>query len=195
MDKLWLMCTFHPGQTEEEEFFVKIVEAQDRGFNIGMCNYVMTTGNIVQYEKTWRRLLRHGIPLHPNPDWDMEGKYDEESLSILKRYLPVRDYLYRSGTQKTFKKKCLYPAIAYEMSTDGTIRVACHDHAAKTNFVKGPRLPQLYNTYTECPDFFCRCLDKYSFLMDFGRNRELNPLYSYKIQLLDLYKFLERAMS
>jgi organic radical activating enzyme len=40
--KMILMCTYHPTQVDEQQFFEKIHGLLDSGFQIGMINYVMT---------------------------------------------------------------------------------------------------------------------------------------------------------
>ncbi|MDD5069760.1 MAG: 4Fe-4S cluster-binding domain-containing protein [Candidatus Omnitrophica bacterium] len=186
-DKIWLMCTYHPCSVKEEVFFSSVIKAQDQGFKIGICNYVITNDNYLNYEPLMRRFLKYDIPLNPNPLWQFDNIYDSSSIAVLKRFLPEKDFRYRSGQKKTQGKKCLFPALAYEMKPDGEIYVACHRAFLSGNFIKDKRLKRLFNDYTNCISLTCKCLDKYSFLRGFNRNYCENTLLSYKLALLDLF--------
>lgn len=175
--KIILMCTFHPSQTTAEKFFAKMDALLAAGFQIGMVNYVMSAQNFPQYLHYKGVLAEKGIPLHPNPLWHNEGRYSPEEVELLHAELPEADFRYRSGTASPFYKKCLYPALAYEMDYRGEISVGCHGAVSGSFF--DAELPELFAGPVPCPHRSCVCLDKYSFLGEINRNTGTNPLRIY----------------
>lgn len=185
-EKIWLMCTYHPHRAEESVFMRKIIQVAHDGYNIGMVNFVITKDNSALFENMADELHKQHIPLHPNPLWDSKGRYSEEALRLFKKHLPENDFLYRSGISRTFLKKCLFPAIGYQMGPNGKINVGCHP-SLNANFLN-EQVPSLFKGYARCPKISCKCLDMYSFLRGFNRNLKLNPLLCYKEELLNLHK-------
>lgn len=175
--KIILMCTLHPSQTLPEAFFARVDAILEEGFQIGMINYVMNAENIPQYRKHKEVLAGKGIPLHPNPLWGHDNKYNPEDLELLQAELSAADFAFRSGMESPKGKKCLFPALAYELDYKGNIQVGCHSAAAGSLFDR--ELPDLFAGPVPCPADSCVCLDKYSFLGTINRNVELNPLKIY----------------
>lgn len=175
--KITLMCTFHPTETDEDKFFAKALQLRDLGFRIGMVNYVMTHDNSAAYEERRQRFADEGIMLHPNPLWNSQGYYSDGDRELLRSYLPDLDYRYRTFDESPKGKKCLFPAIAYQMNQWGRINVGCYAGIAGSFFDDG--LPGLFARTAPCPAATCRCLDMYSFLEGEDRNRSADPLAEY----------------
>jgi len=181
--KIILMCTFHPSQISESGFINRIDNILLSGFRIGMINYVMDGNNFAKYA-TYKRLFRErSVPLHPNPLWDSRGIYSKDDVDLLKRELPLPDFLYRTKTCRTQKRKCLFPSLGYEMDYCGSIWVGCH-RLLRGNIFKN-RIPTLFSNPVLCPKPYCVCLDKYSFLIDVNRNVGRDPLSIYSELLLN----------
>ena len=181
--KIILMCTYHPTQVDEHEFFEKIHRLLDSGFRIGMINYVMTSQQRENYYVYKERFRELGIPLHPNPLWGKTGRHSAEDLALFESELPTVDYLYRTGKNSPKGKKCLFPGIAYELDYRGNIMVGCHPTTSSSFFDHD--LPSLFAGPVPCPYTKCVCLDKYSFLEGSNRNITTNPLASYSRALLE----------
>lgn len=184
LSKIILMCTFHPSQVSTEAFFDHIERLKEVGFNIGMVNFVMDHSNIKLYKDIKVRMNKAEIPLHPNPLWDAQGMYSEEDLQILREELPEVDFLHRTRKNSTFAKKCLFPALAYQMTFDGNIHIGCHGNFSGSFFDE--KLPELFAGPVPCPAKSCICLDMYSFLKDINRNTDTNPLKVYSELLKDI---------
>jgi hypothetical protein len=179
--KLILMCTLHPSQTQPDAFFARIDDLLREGFRIGMVNYVMDAQNIVQYRQHKAVLNAKGIPLHPNPLWRAGNRYSPEDLELLHEELSAADFAFRTGKRSPKGMKCLYPALAYEMTYTGRIHVGCHPAAGGSFF--DDELPRAFAGPVPCPHESCSCLDMYSFLAEVNRNTGLNPLEVYGRQL------------
>jgi hypothetical protein len=175
--KIWLMCTFHPSQVDDEKYFDKLKHLNANGWKIGMVNYVIYEDQVDLFEERWRQFAELGIPLHPNPLWDSRGKFSDSALSVLKKYLDPVDYGYRGGSLSPLHKKCLFPSVSYEMFQTGAIHVGCHPQMSGSIF--DDILPKLPVGLLKCPNKTCVCLDKYSFLREVNRNTTLNPFEIY----------------
>ncbi len=175
--KIVLMCTLHPSQTTPAHFLRRIDALADAGFHVGMVNYVMNSDNLPHYSDYKEELRQRTIPLHPNPLWNGGGTYSVDDLHLLRSELEDIDFLYRSGIASPQGKKCLYPALAYELDYLGRVQVGCH--AATSGDFFAPRLPRLFAGPVPCPMSSCVCLDKYSFLKGINRNTSLDPLRTY----------------
>lgn len=181
--KITFMSTYHPTQTSKETFYAHLDQLQSKGFRIGMVNYVMNSEtSFADYYKIKEELYAKGIPLHPNPLWNSQGRYDGSQLLFLEKELPRTDFLYRSQTASPRRKKCLFPALAYEMKSWGEIHVGCYTDIRGSFFDQ--RLPELFKKAAPCPHDSCVCLDKYSFLTDSNRNINTNPFVTYSDLLL-----------
>lgn len=180
--KIIFMCTYHPSQTSDQPFYEHLDQLLNLQFKIGMVNYVINKENIDRYYDIKMKMKDRSIPLHPNPLWNSKGQYSQHDLSFLKQELPNLDYLYRTQLMSPYRKKCLFPSLAYEMDQIGTINIGCHHHV-KGNFFN-PNLPSLFAGPVPCPVKSCVCLDKYSFLIGINRNTSLNPLKIYSNVLL-----------
>lgn len=181
--KILLMCTYHPTQVTEQQFFARIDQVLESGFQIGMINYVMTAQQREKYVVYKEKFRKLGIPLHPNPIWDQRGRHSAEDMALFASELPPLDYLYRTGKKSPKGKKCLFPSLAYELDYRGKIRVGCHPTAAGSFFDQ--ELPALFAGPVPCPYTKCACLDKYSFLEESNRNITTNPLALYSHALLE----------
>jgi hypothetical protein len=176
------MCTFHPTQIDEHQFFNNIQNMLDNRFKIGMINFVIASETKEKYFEYKNKFKKMGIPLHPNPIWDKTGQYKKEDLNFFENELPRVDYLYRTGKSSPKGKKCMYPCIGYEMDFKGNIWVGCYPKTA-VNFLSSELL-SLFPGPVKCPNDQCVCLDKYSFLEDVNRNITTNPLELYSLALL-----------
>ena len=107
--KLILMCTFHPSQTSEREFFDKVEDILANGFNIGMINYVMSAANKDKYYERRDKFLTLGIPLHPNPLFGSDGKFAKEDIELFNEELPEVDYLYSYRDEVAERQKMSVP--------------------------------------------------------------------------------------
>jgi hypothetical protein len=99
---------------------------------------------------------------------------------LLQAELSELDFHYRSG-ESPHGKKCLFPAVGYELDYRGNVHVGCHDDARGSFF--DAALPQLFAGPVPCPHMTCVCLDKYSFLAEINRNTGLDPLKIYGDEL------------
>lgn len=182
--KIILMCTFHPSQVAEKSFFERIDELLKHGFKIGMVNYVMSKERKVfdNYTLYKKQMAARQIPLHPNPLWNSKGVYTEKDLNLLKQELPKVDFFYRAKVKSTKNQKCLFPALAYELSYSGKIHVGCHISISGSFFDQ--KLPRLFAGPVPCPSQNCVCLDKYSFIKGINRNVTTNPLQDYSKTLM-----------
>jgi hypothetical protein len=183
--KIILMCTYHPRHVSMESFLARIERLEGSGYKIGMVNFVMDRDNITLFKKIQREVFSRGIPLHPNPLWDPQGRYTKEDLAILKEELPDADYRYRTQAASPYGNKCLFPAVAYQMNQNGRIHVGCHPQVSGSIF--DPDLPRTFPGPVPCPNKSCMCLDMYSFLEDVNRNTDVNPLLVYSDVLKNRY--------
>lgn len=181
-DKIWLNCSFHPSRAKPNTFLHQIDEFRQAGYNIGMINFVLSTESRLQFEEL-RVRLPDGIPLNPNPRVDCDCDCDNETTQVFKSCLPREDYEHKYEKVSPLGRQCLHPAVAYQMGPNGAVSIACHEWLMK-NFVMDAELPPLFATYISCPKMHCMCSDMYSFQKGCGRNFDLNPLYSYKNELL-----------
>lgn len=184
LSKIILMCTFHPGQVDEEVFYNKIKRLLELGFNIGMINYVMDADNNPLYRARFERFAALGVYLHPNPLWGKQGNYSESDLSLMKSILPEADYIYRNELESPKNKPCYFPSLAYEMDARGIIHTGCITKGASSFF--NTELPNRPKGRVACPHASCVCLDKYSFLEGVDRNNDINPLNAYKKALWEI---------
>lgn len=179
--RIILMCTYHPEQTTEERFINKIKKFIEFGFQIGMVNFVMNHNNFNSYLDVQKKVAALGVPLHPNPLSNSQGFYSKEDLDVLAHYLPNADYRYRTQIDSPLGKKCLFPALAYQMNQNGNIYVGCHKEERGSFFYDN--LPDAFAGPVPCPSKTCLCLDMYSFLEDVNRNTTTNPLKIYSDML------------
>lgn len=177
LTKIWLMCTFHPSQVEEEKFVEKVKQLLSLGWQIGMVNYVMSDDQLHKFEERWKLFASLGVPLHPNPLWGSNGSFSEKSLDILKNYIDSVDFQYRGGLTTPYNEKCFFPSVAYEMFQNGKLHIGCHPYFSGSLFK--PIIPELPKGVMKCPYKSCMCLDKYSFLKGINRNTSLNPFEKY----------------
>lgn len=183
--KLILMCTFHPSQVAEAEFLKRVDSYMEEGFRVGLVNYVITHDSFADFERRWELFRQRGIPLHPNPLWGQQGYYGPQELELLRRYLPSDlDYRYRALRKSPEGKRCLFPALSYEMDPAGTVHVGCHREVTGSFF--DPKLPRPFAGPVPCPMQKCSCLDMYSFLEGSDRVLGSNPLEDYGRELLAL---------
>ena len=186
LSKTILMCTYHPGQTTEENFLRRIDEKLELGLKIGMVNFVLNDDNFEKFDRAKETMAERGIPLHPNPLWDSKGRYSEDVIQLFERELPELDYNYRTGSLSPRGKRCLFPSIAWEMDQVGRVKVGCHSHISGDFFAK--ELPETPAGPVPCPLGGCSCLDKYSFLKGSTRNTSHNPLQEYANALMKITK-------
>lgn len=185
LSKIILMCTYHPGQVEEDVFYEKIKRLLELGFNIGMINYVMDADNTPLYQARFERFAQLGVYLHPNPLWGKQGLYAENDLALMKSILPEADYIYRNELESPKNKPCYFPSLSYEMDARGRIHAGCLPKRAISFFE--PELPKRPQGRVPCPHASCVCLDKYSFLEGVDRNNEINPLNAYRKALWKIH--------
>lgn len=174
--KLILMCTFHPSQTNLDDFLTNLRTYRAAGIEIGMVNYVMDAANVPAFETLRQTFAAEGVVLAPNPLWTGTGTYSAEADDLLRRYLPALDYTFRAGASP-HGRSCRFPGISYEMDFTGRIHPGCFPRQAGLFFDE--TLPALPLPVTACPAKGCACLDKYSFLDGCERNVSLTPLRQY----------------
>jgi len=185
--KIILMVTLHPSGTTTEKFTSKIDVLLDAGFKIGMVNFVMSAANLPHYLELRELLKRRGIPLHPNPLWNSLGQYATEDLALLKETLPEIDYGYRTMLVSPCGKKCLRPALAYDLNYKGEICVSCFENLGPAGSLFDNELPALFQGPAICPRRTCYVLDQYSFLEHVNRNIDTDPLKVYGGLLREFY--------
>lgn len=185
VSKITLMCTFHPGQVDEEVFYEKIKTLLSLNFKIGMINYVMDADNTPLYQSRFKRFAALGVYLHPNPLWGKQGEYAQADLDMMKNMLPEADYLYRNEIAKTIGKPCYFPSLSYEMNASGTVNAGCMHKKAVSFFAN--ELVARPKGRVACPHQTCVCLDKYSFLEGVDRNNDLDPLNAYSKALWQIH--------
>lgn len=189
--KITLMCSYHPAQTSEDEFFSRIDGILSMGFRIGMVNYVITKDSAPHFERRYRILAEKGVPLNPNAMWNSKGLYSEVNTCLLRAYMPRLDYSYRTQLCSPKGKPCFFPAVAYSMNQWGAIHVGCHPNLQGQFFET--ELPQLFSGSVPCPLNTCGCLDMYSFLAGQDRNQTPNPLATYHDVLMKLHRRRRRS--
>lgn len=175
--KLFLMCTFHLSRLNDKKYVEKIQELMREGFSVTMVNYVMSPqqrDNFVRLKKVFSDI---GVPLNPNPLWNPSHKRSEEELAILRSVTNEFDLNYRACFSSPYGKRCMYPAVAYEIDQTGFVTTGCHPER-NGDFITGV-LPELFESPVSCPAVTCICLDKYSFLEGCRRNLSLNPLLEF----------------
>lgn len=175
--KIILMCTFHPSQTDEDEFKRRVMAIKRAGVQIGMVNYVMTDTNIESFSRHQDEFAKLDLILHPNPLWLSDGNYSEASLEVMADAIPELDFRYRTGAGDPFGLQCNFPAVGYEVDYTGKTIVGCHPTNSGSFF--DAKLPERPHSSVPCPFHSCVCLDKYSFLDGVDRNISLNPLRQY----------------
>lgn len=176
-DRIELMCTFHPSRAKRDSFLARLQTYQAAGFRIEMVNYVMSQDNFDGFLPLCEDLAELGIPANPNPLWGGPNHYAPEQIAALRAWLPKEDFAFRSGTVSPKGRKCLFPALAYEMNQTGAVKVGCHP-GTRTSFFD-EKLPRLFAGPVPCPYTACVCVDKYSFLQDVNRNDTLSPIAVY----------------
>lgn len=177
LSKITLLLSYHPTQIVQESFFNRLDELLEFGFKIGMVNFVMSKDNFAQYSDFKTQIAKKGVPSHSSPQWQLRGKYSKEELAILKQELPEMDYSYRTGVASTFGKKCLFPAVSYQMDQTGHILVSCHPQVTGSFFDQS--LPSVFAGPVPCPHISCGCLHKYSLLKGSNRDTNVNILQIY----------------
>ncbi len=176
-DRIELMCTFHPSRAKRDSFIARLKTDQEAGFQIAMVNYVMSQDNFDGFLPLCEALAELGVPVNPNPLWGGPHTYSPAQMAALKSWLPEEDFGFRTAAVSPKGRKCLFPALAYEMNQTGRIKVGCH-LATKTSFFDDA-LPKLFAGPVPCPNKSCVCVDKYSFLKDVNRNKSHSPIEIY----------------
>jgi len=172
--KIILMCSYHPSHVSQMTFKNKLKKLVDFGFKIGMVNLVITKDNLKMYWELKKELSEIGIPLHPGPLWYSDENCCEDILMFFKKELPEADFKFRAKKISPYKKKCLFPALAYQMNQFGELHIGCYPTVHGSLFDN-----DLIKTFTgpvPCPKNECSCLFQYSFLGEVNRNISLNPL-------------------
>ena len=185
LSKIVLMCTFHPGQVEEESFLENVRRLRQAGFAVGMVNYVMNDAAIPEFERRRKVFQDQGLLLHPNPLWNGAGHYGPEAVALMEESLPPLDFAHRAGRRMPLGRQCLFPSISYELKYTGEVRAGCGFTAGDFFATKLPARPK---GWRRCPYTSCVCLDKYSFLRESDRNVTLNPLADYAESLWAIAK-------
>jgi len=179
--KLVLNCSFHPGQVDEDQFRNKLESILASGFRVGIVNYVMSEGQFEEFKTLRTTFAAMGVVLNPNPDFNRVGEYPAEKRRLLEAVLPPVDYRFKVMNEKPQGKRCLYPAVAYELDARGAMNVGCFPDRKGSLF--DDRLPALPRGPVPCPRTTCGCLDMYSFLEGQERNRTTDPLGAYAAEL------------
>jgi hypothetical protein len=179
--KILLNCSFHPSEVAEPDFLASLQRILDHGFRVGMVNYVMANEQFDGFLERRPRFARMGVPLNPNPDYMRTCDYSSAQKEVLQAYLPDVDYRFKVLRESPRGRKCLYPALTYELDFRGILRVACVGAQAVSIFENA--LPALPRGPVACPENGCGCLDMYSFLEGSTRNISTNPLQDYCNQL------------
>jgi len=187
--KVQLNVSFHPTQIELEPFERRLRRILDRGWQVGMINYVMEARQAGDYEPVRDHFEReYGIYVNPNPD-AFDPAFTGGLLGVrearrkLEVLLPHIDVMQKTGA-RTAGKPCFFPSIAYFIAPDGTAERACGVTVAgeprKLDFIgESSRLRALATPVT-CPLPTCLCLDRYAFLEELpGRGRSINLLAEY----------------
>ena len=179
--KILLNVSFHPSEVSEDAFADRLESILAHGFRVGMVNYVMAEEQFEGFAARRRRFARLGVPLNPNPDFERAREYSPERQEALKSWLPEIDYRFKVLRESPLGRKCLYPALSYELDFRGRIRVACVSVEWSSIFAE--TLPALPPGPVACPARGCECLDMYSFLEGSTRNTTTDPLKDYCEQL------------
>ncbi len=181
--KIILMCTWHPSQIGANKFLANLSRLLERGFRIGIINYVMSGEQKERqsYLEHRRMAADMGVVLNPNPELRDGFHHTEDELALLREELPPADYRYKATQAAPTGKKCLFPTIGYQLDYRGIISVGCVHKACGSLFAE--RLPNGPAGPIPCPLSRCRCLDMYSFLGEVNRNITLDPLQVYSEQL------------
>jgi MoaA/NifB/PqqE/SkfB family radical SAM enzyme len=182
--KILLNCSFHSSEVEESAFVASLRRILDHGFRVGMVNYVMAAEQFDGFAERRRVFAGLGVPLNPNPDFERACDYSPAQRELLEAHLPEIDYRFKVLRESPLGRKCLYPALTYELDFRGLLKVACV--GAETASLFGETLPPLPPGPVACPQGRCECLDMYSFLKGSTRNTTTNPLRDYCEQLKTL---------
>lgn len=190
--KVELNVSFHPTQIALEQFKVRLGRILDRGWQVGMVNYVMEAKQAGDFEEVRDFFDReHGIYVNPNPDafdpaWtSLVPGVRREARRRLEPLLPPVDVLRKTGAP-TAGKPCFFPAIAYFIAPDGMAERACGVRAAgdvgerRLDFIRGSSGLRPLASPVRCPLPSCLCLDRYAFLEEHeGRGRSIDLLAEY----------------
>mgnify|MGYP003750446563 FL=1 len=175
--KLLLNCSYHPHAAPIDAFCDKIEILLEQGYRVGMVNFVLTRDNIGVFREAEKRLNAMGVVLNANPDFQQGGDYSHEQHGLLREELPRADYLYKTRLASPYRKKCLFPAVAYQMDQRGAMNVGCHPDIRGSLF--DDELPETFAGPGPCPQKSCGCLDMYSFLGEVNRNTSVDPFAAY----------------
>jgi|GEM_PF-1187633 len=182
--KIRLNCSYHPSQIPEETYFANLQGLRDAGFQIGMINYVLSRSQRDAFRRFQARVEAMGLVMNVSPEFTERHSFTPEEIQNLEIDILEQDRPYRLALSSPKGKPCLYPALSYEMTAAGYIRVGCMPHLAGSFFDWA--LPHYGQRVATCPHAVCSCLDKYSFLAEFGRNTSCNPFMIYTAALHDL---------
>ncbi len=188
--KVQLNVSFHPTQIGLDQFTRRLGRILDRGWQVGMINYVMEAHQAGDYGEVRDYFHReHGLYVNPNPDafdpaWmSLSPGVRRDGRRKLQVLLPPVDLMQKTGAA-TAGKSCFFPSIAYFIAPDGAAERACGVTAPgderKLDFIRdSARLRPLAAPVT-CPLPSCLCLDRYAFLEEIpGRGRAIDLLAEY----------------
>jgi len=181
--KLIFNFSYHPEQTNEEDYFNRLERIVEAGFRIGMVNYVFFGNRIDRYFEYQARLRKLGVPINPNPDFHANPTQAEKEFLL--GQIPAVDYEHKALRVRTKGRSCFYPSLAYEMDFTGTIAVACFNSVSGSFF--DSKLPSLPKEPVSCPHPTCYCLEKYVMLegSDPKRAAATDALSYYSNQLME----------
>jgi organic radical activating enzyme len=155
--RLYLLISYHGGQTEFGPFLERLRRIRDAGFSKSLVHLVLAPENEDSAEEVMGALEADGF-LTKITAMVPEGQYiDRRGLSsrtveLLEKHAPpLQPYFF--VTKPVMKGKlCYHPALAYRIEPDGSINVACI--GKPSNFITDP-LPELPRTAAPCPFEHC----------------------------------------
>ena len=162
-EKFALWCTYHPSQTNPEDFVAKChwLLQQNIRFSVGMVG----NRNELDDIEAMRAALPTQVYLWVNVNRDEQAAYQAQELALLRSIDPLFDY--NSHHYPSFGKQCNTGSEVITVNGDGNVQ-RCH-------FVK-QSLGNLYDgsfqtTMASCPNVSCDCHIGYIHMPELKVNR------------------------
>lgn len=189
-ERLGLNIAFHPHMTSFEAFYKRVNQIRDRGFQIGMLNFVLAPENLEEFNRRLEQVERDGFfvnlsPMNPTGTYLSRSERSDEEMALIERYNMPVDVKYKVVRPQIKDKLCYHPAMSYYMLFDGRIQVHCLDDTYQNLFTDGPpaRPKEAVGCrYNEC----IACTEMYRALVD-------EPLYDRPLSLYHRGEYIEEV--
>jgi organic radical activating enzyme len=175
--KMALNCSFHSSQIREDTYFENLKAIQAAGFKIGFINYVYNREQRGEFERIREKIEALGLLINASPEFSERKTLEDWEVKQIRGEIIEDDYRFRLAIESPVGKRCIYPALSYEMRQTGHLKVGCMRDFS--GFFFDAQLPFFGHRAAVCPHSVCSCLDKYSFLEGFSRNDSTDPFKIY----------------